>query len=264
MVIKAILVSILYYVSNAYSGFGGFYISKYVLCRPLVGGFLCGLIFGDMQAGLSLGIILQLAYMGVFAVGGAGSMDVGAVAYPCIAIALAANLDEGTAVAMTAAVAALSSQVTNVARFSNVFFNKGFKQAVEQGNRTKWFLYYNVLPQVVFGLAKMIPCFLLVYFGAEAVEAIVAALPETLLYGLGKFSKIMPAIGMGMLLKYMVMDKFSFIFFVFGFALLSYMGLNYLNIAIFAIVIAYLYFRTSVMNDKKAEKTVTNDNEEVL
>lgn len=262
MVIKALLVSILYYVSNAYSGFGGFYLSKYVLCRPLVGGFLCGLIYGDLQTGLGLGIILQLAFMGVFAVGGAGSMDIGAVSYPVIAVALAAHMDEGTAVAVATSLAALSSHVTNVARFSNVFFNKGFMRAIEKGNRTEWNLYYNVFPQIVFGLAKAIPCFLLVYYGAPLVDSLMNALPATLLYAFGKFAKIMPAVGMGMLLKYIVKDKWSFAFFVFGFALFSYLGLNFLNIAIFAVVIAYLYYRTSAMSAAPAE--VKSDDEEEL
>lgn len=262
MVLKAILVSILFYCSNAYSGVGGFYISKYVLCRPLVGGLLCGLIFGDIQTGLSLGITLQLVYMGVFAVGGAGSMDIGAISYPCIALALASGLDEGTAVALAASIAALSSHVTNVARFSNVFFNKGFIRGVETGNRTLWNLHYNVFPQIIFFIAKAVPCFLLIYFGAPVVESLMNALPETLLYALGRFSKIMPAIGMGMLLKYIVNDKWSFAFFVFGFALFSFMGLNYLNIAIVAVIVGYMYYRTSVMKPEPA--LAKSDDEEEL
>lgn len=66
-VIQCALVGILYYISNVYSSFGGFIVSKYMLQRPLIGGFLCGLIFGDLRTGLEIGVALQLAFMGVFA-----------------------------------------------------------------------------------------------------------------------------------------------------------------------------------------------------
>ena len=75
--LQCALVGILYYISNVYSSFGGFIVSKYMLQRPLVGGLLCGVIFGDIKTGLEIGVALQLAFMGVFAVGGAIAMDVG-------------------------------------------------------------------------------------------------------------------------------------------------------------------------------------------
>ena len=263
MLIKALLVSIIFYCTDGYSGFGGFYVSKYMLRQPLIGGFINGLIFGDMQMGLSLGVTLQLAYMGVFAVGGAVTMDVGAVAYPTIAVAMASGVDAGTAVALAASISTFAAHITNISRFCNVYFDKLFRQGVEEGNERKWQLAYHVYPQILLFIIKVIPCFLLIYYGAPMVEAILNFLPVTLLDAMKKFSKILPAVGMGMLLKYIVVGPWSFAFFVFGFALFAYSGLNFLNVAIVAIVVAYLYYRS----DSAGREIVVagmEDDEEVL
>ena len=264
MLIKALLASIIFYCTDGYSGVGGFYVSKYMLRQPLVGGFICGLIFGDMQLGLSLGVTLQLAYMGVFAVGGAVTMDVGAVSYPTIALAMASDVDAGTAVALAASISTLAAHITNISRFANVYFNNLFIKGVEEGNKTKWVLAYHIFPQILLFTIKVVPSFLLIYYGAPLVEAILDFLPATLLLAMQKFSKILPAVGMGMLLKYIVVGHWSFAFFVLGFALFAYSGMNFLNVAIIAVVLAYMYYRTDRPAKEEAVLTEMNDDEEVL
>ena len=264
LVLQALLVSIFYYCTDGYSGIGGFYVSKYMLRQPLVGGFICGLIFGDIQTGLALGVTLQLAYMGVFAVGGAVTMDVGAVSYPTIAIALASNVDAGTAVALAASISTLAAHVSNLSRFANVYFDKLFKQGVREGNSKKWTLAYHIYPQIVLFIIKAVPCFLIVYYGAPVVEAILDFLPEVLLLAMSKFAKILPAIGMGMLLKYITNGAWSFIFFVFGFALFAYSGMDFLYIAIIAMVVAYLYYRSNGTVATEVSTVELSDDEEVL
>lgn len=264
LILKAILVSIIYYCTDGYSGIGGFYVSKYMLRQPLVGGFLCGLIFGDLQAGLGLGVTLQLAYMGVFAVGGAVTMDVGAISYPTIAIALASDVDAGTAVALAASISTLAAHVSNLSRFANVYFDKMFKKGIEEGNETKWILAYHIFPQIVLFVIKAVPCFLIVFYGTPIVEAILAFLPAVLLQAMSKFANILPAIGMGMLLKYIANGNWSFAFFILGFALFAYSGMDFLYIAIIAMVLAYFYYRTSATVSAEPAAAAVNDDEEVL
>ncbi len=255
---QAILVGILFYCASAYNGMG-FYIAKYALCRPLIGGMLCGIVLNDLQTGLQVGVTLQLAYMGVFAVGGAGSMDVASISYPCAAIAIASHLDAGTAVALSASVSTLASHTTNIARAVNVPFNKMYEKAVKAGDEKGMILAYNVYPQLVFFAVRFIPAFLLCYFGTPLVDSLLAALPAKLMYALGKLAKIIASVGMGMLLKYLVTGPWSFAFFVLGFALFSYSKLNFLNIAIWGVVLAYLYYRSGAPKTPAA----VNDEEEL-
>ena len=262
-ILRALIVSIIYYFTDGYSGFGGFYVSKYMLRQPLIGGFLCGLVYGDIQGGLELGVTLQLAYMGVFAVGGAQAMDIGAVSYPTVALALASGVDAGTAVALAAPISTLAANIDNASRIANNFFNNLFVKGIEEGNRRKWELAYNVYPQVVLILLKVVPSFILIYLGTPSVEAILEFLPATLLAAMSKFAKILPAIGMGMLLKYIVNGPWSFAFFLLGFAMYSYNGMNFLNIAIISVIIAYFYYRTS-LKPATVVPVENNDDEEEL
>lgn len=69
-----------------------------------------------------------------------------------------------------------------------------------------------------------------------------------------------------MLLKYNITDKWQFAFFVFGFMLFSVMGLSFIAITIFAVVIAYMYFRTgnTVQMVGASGGQIIDDDEEVL
>ena len=258
--LQAALVGICFYLASAYNGIG-FYLAKYALCRPLIGGLLCGIILGDIQTGLEVGVTLQLAYMGVFAVGGAGSMDIATISYPCAALAIASKLDAGTAVALSASLSALASHTTNIARAVNVPFNKMYIDACEKGDERGMHLAYNVYPQLVFFAVRFGVAFALCYFGTPLVDQILAVLPAKLMYALGKLAKIIASVGMGMLLKYLVSGPWSFAFFVFGFALYSYSGMNFLNVAIWGVVFAYLYYRSSGVSKAAA---AADDDEEVL
>ena len=44
-------------------GMGGSSIGNYTLGRPLIGGFICGLILGDMTTGILVGCAMQVVYI---------------------------------------------------------------------------------------------------------------------------------------------------------------------------------------------------------
>lgn len=62
-------------------GMGGSSIGNYTLGRPLIGGFVCGLILGDMQTGILVGCAMQVIYIALVTPGGTVSADVRAVSY---------------------------------------------------------------------------------------------------------------------------------------------------------------------------------------
>ena len=99
-VIQCLIISLLCAISgNAFPLFGrysypmlGTSFGWYTLGRPLVGGALCGIILGDIEAGIKLGISVQLVYLAVVTPGGAVGMDVSFMAYPVIAIGAAGDM----------------------------------------------------------------------------------------------------------------------------------------------------------------------------
>ena len=53
----------------------------YVLSRPLVSGFLIGLIMGDVQTGIIVGVAVQVVYIALVTPGGQMPQDLNAAAY---------------------------------------------------------------------------------------------------------------------------------------------------------------------------------------
>ena len=96
--IQSFIVAILCWLASNTTPCYGFTIGLYTLGRPLVGGFICGIIFGDIQTGILLGCALQVVYLALVTPGGAFPVDIGFISYPAIAIALVSKMDAGTAV----------------------------------------------------------------------------------------------------------------------------------------------------------------------
>ena len=74
--LQAVLISLVYYLGNGpwLAGVG-----YYTLYRPLVAGFLVGLILGDPVQGTIVGAAINLMYLGFISAGGSLPAD------PCLA-----------------------------------------------------------------------------------------------------------------------------------------------------------------------------------
>jgi len=97
------------------------------------------------------------------------------------------------------------------------------------------------IPMLIAFLIRAVPTFLAVYFGAGAVEDVVAALPQTIIDGLGIAGKIIPAVGIGMLMQMILKDKAMWAFLIAGFVLSVYLGLDVLPVTLISLPIAYIY-----------------------
>ena len=84
--------------------------------------------------------------------------------------------------------------------------------------------------------------FILLYLGADAVDGLLAVIPENVLHALGLLGNTLPAVGMAMLLKFNISGNWMFIFFVLGFMMMSVMGMSFIAIGIVAAAIAYFYY----------------------
>ena len=103
------------FASSGSAPIGG-YPLKYLFQRPFIGGFLCGLILGDVQKGIIIGCAMQLVYIGYFQVGGVGSMDMGIISFPCVALAIASDIDTTSAIALATGLATLFNSIDYVVR----------------------------------------------------------------------------------------------------------------------------------------------------
>lgn len=261
--IQILLVALMYHLTNTFASTGGMVFGRYTCQRPLVGGLLVGLLLGDVQKGLELGIAFQLAYMGAFAVGGALTVDVGVVSYPIMALAISSGLDTGTALALAAPVSVLTANLTHIMRAFNTACTGMVRTAIEEVDYRKMFIGNVVLPQLFLAAMNFAVVFALLYLGSGAIESILAVVPQNILHALSLLGGALPAIGMAMLLKFNVSGNWMFIFFVLGFMMFAVMKMSFISIAIAAAAIAFLYYKIEDRPEPVPASAINFDDEEL-
>lgn len=247
------------FASSGSAPIGG-YPLKYLFQRPFIGGFLCGIILGDVQKGIIIGCAMQLVYIGYFQVGGVGSMDMGIISFPCVALAIISDIDTTAAIALATGLATLFTSIDYVVRIFCAMCGNYMKKAAEEGNWTKFGWFYVGFPTLFYVVERGVPSFVLIYFGASAVDTVMGLLPPAIIAAFSAMAKFLPAIGMAALMGYLVDDLWGIVFFLFGFACYEYLGLSTTGIIFLAVVIAYLYYRTM----GRAQAAAASDEEEII
>lgn len=220
--------------------------------RPVVVGPVVGLIMGDAATGFTVGVTVELMFLAVIFVGTAAPPD------PTISTAIATGIavlgGGGTDLAVaTALPVSFIGQIATTFQNSviNVFFMHRVERAAEKLD-TRGIVTNNlVLPMCVNALLYGIPTFLAIYFGASYVQGIIDAIPSQVITGLSVGGNMIGAVGFALLLNSIKARKF-WPFFLLGFLLASYLGINMIGIALFAVagVAMYYYF---VLADNKPQ-----------
>lgn len=121
--LQAIILGIFACLSSM-PGMGGTTIGNYTLGRPLVAGLVCGIVLGDIQAGVLVGAAMQVVYIALVTPGGTVSADVRAVSYIGIPLAMLAGVITNSLTASFASLIKLSfSMSVSTPSFINVAVN---------------------------------------------------------------------------------------------------------------------------------------------
>lgn len=240
---QALLLGLLGWMSSIYSpvligGLAGWY----TLGRPLISGFVIGIILGDVTQGIILGAAIQALYIGLVTPGGSTPADVNFAAWIGIPLAMVANV--GTEYALTLAVplSFLGVAVTYTVIALNIGFVHRQDALIEKGNLREAALV-PVYGQITNFLFRFVPIFVIDYFGQGLLEKLVAVIPEWFTNILVIFANMLPLIGFMMLLRMIVKDKFDLIIFTFGFFLTAVAGLPMVPIVIVAAMLALIDFK---------------------
>ncbi len=242
--------------------------STQMIRRPLMLSFVVGLIMHNVQAGLMIGATLEVMWMGIGNVGAYQAPDVVAGSIISTALAISSTTDVGEAVATATAIAVptsvLSQQliilVSTVMVAINPYAKKLADNADVKGTNPLW-----IPPAIMLGLVKAVPTFLAMKFGSAYIEQLVENLPTTLLAGLSTAGKIVPAVGLAILMLSMLKDAKMWVFLMLGWVLTSYMKVSVLPVTIIAVSVALLYDMAANKNPSTAAAgTSTSDDEEDL
>lgn len=260
MLMKAILVALVYYVCSTAQWFGVFHAN-----RPIVIGTLIGLVLGDLRTGLILGAAFEAAFLGVVAIGGSMPADASIGSAFGASLAIMGGLDWETALALAMPISMLGMYLMVVPiNLINPLLYLRAKKLAAVGN-DKALAHIPYISGVLQYIFSALIVGLGVFIGADAIGGIMAKVPMVIIGGLSATGKMLPALGMALLLN-MLFDKKIIVFFFVGFILSIYLGLPSIAIAVLAIAIGIFAFVMMSNNDKKvAVSTIgANDKEDFL
>lgn len=210
---------------------------------PIVEAALVGLIMGDLQTGLIMGATLQLIFMGFVGIGATSLPNSSAGTILAVFFAISSNLDAESAIALSMPIALLFQPCGIIPRIINNMFNPRCDAAAAAGDEKAIGRYFWA-GVFMFFIVYFVPMFLATYFGQGPVEAILNFIPPVVLSGLNKASTMLPALGIALLMNYII-DGESMPYMFLGFILAAYLGLDSLGVAALGLIIAVIYYSAS-------------------
>ena len=260
LLFQAFIVGVLCYLGAvetvwAYGVVGGYYI----LGRPLVAGFLIGLVFGDVQAGVLCGLAVQGVFIASMHTGGTSSSEITYASYGGIGLALATTKDPAVAVTLAIFIGQTFGLIfynLRMAGFS--YFNHKAEKAAANLDIKGLILNQIVYTQFITFLVRVIPIMLAIYFGKDLVESLLKSMPEVVTHIVSVLGGVLPALGIAMLMNILIKKKAELVFFFLGFVLIAFAKLNTVALVFIAAAFAYVVYLSTGNKGNVVTETVEN------
>ena len=238
-ILTATLLSLLYFWGNSAFVLG---VNWWTVMRPLVSGFLAGVILGDPVKGAMVGAQINILYLGFIGAGGALPGDICLAGVVGTTIAITGNLPVETAMALAVPVGLLGTIIWVVKMTVNTAWVRVAEKMSAKGDARYYWIPNIVLPQLLLFLMSFIPCFLMVYFGTDYLKSAIQFLGENIVGVLTTIGGMLPAVGIALTLKSIFKGE-SVVFFFFGFLLVQYFGLDMISLGFSAVVFTLIYMQ---------------------
>lgn len=247
--IQIIAISLFVYLGSIGSIVGNT-IGWYTLGRPLVASFVVGVIMGDLQTAMIVGIALQIMYMGNVTPGGAVAWDLSYATYIGTAGALVFGKGmESTQVIGLAVVFAgigglVGQMVWNLSYALNLPLNRLANKYAEAGETRKMYIPNVVYGQLIGLACRFIPAVILLttMTAASAQADFASMIPGWITTLLSTFGGMMAALGMGIIISFLLKKQWQICIFLLGFVLVTYFNLNTMAVAVIATLLAVIYY----------------------
>ena len=245
--IQSFLVALVYYLANSPWPFGG--MGNYaILYRPLVNGFVIGLILGDPVKGTIIGATINLMYIGFISAGGSMPSDMSLAGILGTALAITGGMDVNAAVAIAVPLGLLGSIVWVGRMTISTAFVPLAEKLADEGKPEKVWIVNVLLPQALLFVMTFIPCFLAVYFGGAYIQDAINALGGETLRILSIIGGMLPAVGIGMILLAIFKGEAK-VFFFLGFLLAAYFKVAILPLCLISLCITIIYMQLKEKGD---------------
>ncbi len=234
--------------------------SFYCLGRPLVAGLLVGLVFGDVTQGVLCGVAVQAVFIANLSTGGATNSEITYASYGGIGLAMATTKDPAVAVTLSVLIGntfGLLFYNLTCAVFSA--FNHKAEEAAANGDGKGITTWHIVIPQICTFLIRCVPVFLAIYVGQGFVDAALASVPEIVTHTISVLGGVLPALGVALLMNIVIKENIHMIFFLFGFVLLAFAGLDTIPVVFIAAVVCYIIYVASGKAPEAAAQTSSDE-----
>ena len=259
-VLQAVIIALFTYLAAIGSVVGNT-IGWYDLGRPMVASFIVGVIMGNVPVAVTLGLLLQLANLGSVTPGGAVGWDLSYATYIGVSCALAFH--NGDIAATTALMWAFSTvggaigvAMWNVVYALDLSVNRVAMAGAEEDNPKKIALANAGLGNLIGFVCRFIPALVILLTtavaGSQSGLNLAELIPGWLVTVLTTFGGMMAALGMGILLSFLMKKPWHFCVFLLGFVMVKYFGLSTMAIAVIAICAAVIYYE--ILNKQKEAK----------
>ena len=257
--LQAILIGIMSCTAASTIACLGTTVGNYTLNRPLVASLFVGLILGDVQGCILIGIPMQVMWIALVTPGGTVASDLRAVSYIGIPLAYvgakAAGMDFGGSEAqgLASSISAMTGVIGislfyGTAMMNLIWQHYGWAQ-LKKGNLDCLGKVDTILPLISHFVLSFLPVTLLCYYGSGAVQELFKNLNTDVWYikAILSVGSVLPAVGIGILLKSVVTKTSDLVFFAFGFTIAASMNLTLIAATVVGGVFALINYQMVMM-----------------
>ncbi len=257
--LQAILIGIMSCTAASTIACLGTTVGNYTLNRPLVASLFVGLILGDVQGCILIGIPMQVMWIALVTPGGTVASDLRAVSYIGIPLAYvgakAAGMDFGGSEAqgLASSISAMTGVIGislfyGTAMMNLIWQHYGWAQ-LKKGNLDCLGKVDTILPLISHFVLSFLPVTLLCYYGSGAVQELFKNVNTDVWYikAILSVGSVLPAVGIGILLKSVVTKTSDLVFFAFGFTIAASMNLTLIAATVVGGVFALINYQMAMM-----------------
>lgn len=245
---QAFILALVAAVTSWWSPFCYGSLGDMVCGRPLVAGFVSGLVMGDLPTGIMIGAAIQAIYIGAVYVGGGVQPNIAFAQYIVIPLAIVSKASVETAIAMAIPLSMVGTLASLLVKNLNIIFVHYQDSLIDKG-KLKEAAMVPVWGQITNFSSYFFPILLIDYFGTDMATAIINAIPPQVSGIFGIFGGMMPLLGFTILLTMIMKKKTDFIYYFFGFMLVSVLNLNMITIVVMACLIALVIYECSMKKE---------------
>ncbi len=213
--------------------------------RPIIVCPLVGLLLNDLNTGLVAGGMVELAFAGITAVGGASVPEALLTSVMTVVFAHITGQSVAASLALAYPFGVLLQFVWTIRNTAFSFFNAPAEKYAAKGDvkgLTRLCIYGILITMVGVGLLT----FLSVYAAQEPLKNLVESMPDWLIHGFSVAGGLLPAVGFAMLLRVTLKAKYM-PYLLAGFLFATYIKPdNVLPIAIMGLAFAMITYYRSV------------------